>query len=253
MKKGAIWGAAGYLLLCISACDKGVPTVPGNALNKYQQVETTAGLAVCSSKAAYFIGETETFTASLVKPDGGTVAVTGGTWSSDTPAIATVNDAGMVSVVGQGWANISCTYEGQTGTRQIWGRVDCRGAWSGTYSIEGCQSTGDFLASGFCGTQGGSGLPVELVLTEEGERLAGTITLGGLSTPFVAKPLLDGSLEMEGRVISPPYAIDVAMGCSWVEERPEFCMMLYYTRDTWAGRAWLSCRVSLSKTGVKAL
>ena len=250
MKKGTIWGVAGCLLLGLWGCDNSLPTGPGSVFNKTSQpVEIASKLAVRSSKAAYFIGETETFMASLAKPDGSTEAVTGGTWRSDTPAVATVNDAGLVTVVGQGWANISCTYAGETGTRQIWGRVDCRGAWSGTYSIESCQPTGDFLASGFCGTHGGSGLPIDFVLTEDGQRLVGTITLGSLSTPFVAKPLLDGSLEMEGQVFSPPFEVNVAMGCSWVEEKPEFCMMLYYTGGGLTGRAMLQCRVTLNKTG----
>lgn len=248
MRKGLIWGVMGCLLLCLSACDKGGPTLPSNALNP--SAANTGVIAVHSSKLKYFIGETETFTASLSG-----VPVATGTWSSDTPRVATVNDAGMVTVVGQGWANISCTYAGQTGTRQIWGRVDCRGAWSGTYSIQRCELWGDFPDAGFCRTHGGSGLPVSLALTEEGDlsvwdSLHGTITLGDLSTPVVAKPLLDGSLEMEGEVFSAPYTINVAIGAEYTPSGPRFCMMLYYLYpgERSSGQAMLTCDISLTKT-----
>lgn len=246
MRKGLIWGIAGCLLLGLSVCDKGGPTLPSNA--RYPSAANTGVIAVHSSRPAYFIGETETFTASLSG-----VPVVTGTWSSDTPRVATVNDAGVVTIVGQGWANISCTYNGLTGSRQIWGRVDCRGAWSGTYSIQRCELWGDFSDAGFCGSHGGSGLPIGLVLTKEGiswESLHGTITLGDLSTPVVAKPLLDGSLEMEGEISSEPYSLNVTLGCEWTPSGPKFGMMLYYfypgTRSS--GQAMLTCDVSLTKT-----
>jgi hypothetical protein len=249
MKKISMWAAAGCLLFCLSTCDSSGPTTPASPV---KPAGTVQAIAVTSSKAAYFIGETETFTATLRSPDGGTTAVTGGTWRSDTPEVATVNDAGMVTIVGQGWANISCAYGGQTDSKQIWGRVDCRGVWTGTYSIEDCQCWEGFLASRFCETHGGSGLPVGLVLTEQGKSLQGTITLGSLSTPVVAKPEMDGSLEMEGQVVSAPYMVDVAMGCHTTKGGGiEFSMKLYYTGGGLSGRAMLSCRVSLDRTGAR--
>lgn len=213
------------------------------------------GLTVTSSKGAFFVGETETFTAVLTAPDGSAAAITGGTWSSDTPGVATVNDAGLVTIVGQGFVNISCTYKGSTGSKQVWGMVDCRGSWSGTYSVRSCEIWKEFPDPRFCETHGGSGLPIELVLTQEGElgqygALRGTIKLGGLSTPFVAKPLLDGSLEMGGEVFSDPYTIGVGFGCGWTPAGPEFGMMLYYyIGDYRSGMAMLRCDVSLVRTG----
>jgi hypothetical protein len=257
MKKSVMAGIVGCLLLGLSTCGRGGPTgpaVPTSAVNDQQAgpAGAAAGIEVSSLKGAYFIGETETFTASLTGPDGSPVVLTGGTWTSDTPEVATVNEDGLVTIVGQGWAGICWTLNGQTGAKQVWGRVDCRGAWSGTYSIVNCQAWGDFLGARFCETHGGSELPVALVLTKEGDAwdsLRGTITLGGLSTPFIAKPLLDGSLEMEGQVFSDPYKVDVAIGSSYSAEGPKFCMYLYYTGGGLGGRAQLECRISLSKTG----
>lgn len=251
MKNKGMWGAVGCVLLCLSTCDSGGPTMPLNSVNPAAaRPEVIAGgLVVTSSRAAYFVGETETFVASL-KSGGGTVPITDGTWATDTPTVATVNDAGLVTIVGEGWANISCTRGGLTGSKQVWGRVDCRGAWSGTYSIRRCELWKDFPDPRFCETHGGSGLPIDLVLAQEGEVLRGTITLGDLSTPFVAKPLLDGSLEMEGEVYSAPYVINVAVGCEWTQSGPSFCMMLYYYKgDRFSGQAMLTCDISLSKTG----
>lgn len=255
MKNGVIGIIAGSLALCFSTCDRSGPTMPSSPVRTALQADgqrgPTAGeLTVTSSRAAYFVGESETFTAVLTVPDGGPEAVTGGTWSSDTPGVATVNEAGRVTVVGEGWANIICAYGGHTASKGIWGRVDCRGVWSGTYSVRGCEIWKDFPDPQFCETHGGSGLPMEFALTQEGETLRGTIKLGALSTPFVAKPLLDGSLEMSGEVFSDPYTVEVAVGCEWTPAGPEFGMMLYYYRgDHLSGMAKLTCDVALVKTG----
>jgi hypothetical protein len=253
MNKRVTLGAVGCLLFCLSACDRADPTIPFKPVNPVKQAKeqpgvTAPGIVVTSSRRSYFIGSMDTFTASMKRSDGSTILITGGNWASDTPGVAMVNEAGSVTIVGQGWANISCAYGGMIGSKQVWGRVDCRGTWSGTYGIEKCQAWEDFLAARFCETHGGSGLNVGLVLAEEGETLRGTITLENLSTPFVAKPLLDGSLEMEGRVFSDPYEIDVAIGCDWTGSEPIFCMMLYYTAGGLSGRAMLTCSISLTKT-----
>ena len=250
MKKEVILGIVGCLF-CLSTCDRSGPTTPLNPVNTVQQAAdqtdaTAAGIVVTSSRMAYFIGSTDSFTASLKGTDGNSIQITGGSWASDTPGVATVNASGLVTIVGQGWANISCAHNGMIGSKQIWGRVDCRGTGSGTYSIEKCQAWEDFLATRFCETHVGPGLPVGLALAEEGEILRGTITLGTFSTPFEAKPLLDGSLEMEGHVFSDPYEIDVAIGCDWAGSGPIFGMMLYYTRTGMSGRAMLTCSISLT-------
>lgn len=249
MKKQEIWGVIGCLLLCLPACDRVGPTSPFNSANSIVGTPNQASsLSVNSSKGAYFIGETETFAATLTT-DGQAAPAAGVSWASDTPNVATVNGSGLVTIVGEGWANISCASQGLTGVKQIWGRVDCRGAWSGTYTVRRCEIQGDFPDQ-FCETHGGSGLPIDLVLTEEGEVLRGTVTWNGFSTPFVAKPLLDGSLEMESEVFSAPYTINIAAGCHWDGSEPKFGMMLYYyVGDSHANRAMLYCDMTLSKTG----
>jgi hypothetical protein len=254
MKKWVMGGVVGCLLLGLSTCDRSGPTMPRNLAQPVNQADgqsgvTAGGILVASSRVAYFVGETETFAASQ-ESGGGTIPITDGTWATDTPGVATVNDAGLVTIVGQGFANITCTRGSMTGSKQIWGRVDCRGAWSGTYSIQRCELWGDFPDPKFCETHGGSGLPIGLVLTQEGEVLQGTIKLGGISIPFVAKPLLDGALEMEGEFFSDPYVINFAVGCDWTPSGPSFCMMLYYYKgDRGSGQAMLTCDISLSKTG----
>jgi hypothetical protein len=150
----------------------------------------------------------------------------------------------------QGFANISCTQGGLRGSKTIWGRVDLRGTWSGTYSIQRCELWGEFPDSKFCETHGGSGLPIELVLTQEDEARRGTIKLGDLSMPFVAKPELDGTLEMESEVLTDPYVTNVAIGCTLQGSEPRFRMMLYYYRgNRGSGQAMLTCDISLCKTG----
>jgi hypothetical protein len=254
MKKMQIWGAVGCLLLGLSTCNRGGPTMPispaqsGHQANGQPDI-TAGGILVTSSRTAYFIGDTETFAASLVS-GAGTVRITDGTWATDTPTVATVNEAGLVTIVGQGFANISCTQGGLRGSKTIWGRVDLRGTWSGTYSIQRCELWGEFPDSKFCETHGGSGLPIELVLTQEDEARRGTIKLGDLSMPFVAKPELDGTLEMESEVLTDPYVTNVAIGCTLQGSEPRFRMMLYYYRgNRGSGQAMLTCDISLCKTG----
>jgi hypothetical protein len=248
MKKWLSLGAAGCLLVCLSDCGKGAPTAPSYPLSP---TVTAMGITVNSSGGSLFIGETEAFTATMTGPDGSPVAVAGGTWSSDTPSVATVNDAGLVTIVGQGWANISCALGGLLGSKQIWGRVDCRGTWSGTYNVRDCRLWQSFPDRLFCATHGGSGLPIELAVTQEGETLRGTLKWGGFSRPFIAMPELDGSVEMEGEVFSDPYWINIAVGCSWEGSAPKFCMMLYYrTSPDAPGQAMLYCDIFISKTGV---
>ena len=247
MKKWVMGGVVGCLLLGLSTCDRTGPTIPRYLANPSDA--QAQSIVVTSSRGSYFVGETEAFAASLTT-DGGTIPITDGRWETDTPGVATVNEAGLVTIVGQGFANIICTHGGLKGSKQVWGRVDCRGAWSGTYSIRRCELWGDFPDDRFCETHGGSGLPIGLVITQEGEVLQGTIRLGDLSTPFLAKPLLDGALEMESEILSVPYTINVAVGCDWTPSGPKFCMMLYYYRGTsMSGQAMLTCDISLSKTG----
>lgn len=253
MRKSMIAGLVACLLLGLSACGKSGPTAPAAVSSvKDPQAAPAAEIEVCSSRSGYFIGESETFTARLKGSNGSPGPMTGGIWRSDDTGVATVNEAGLVTVLGQGWANISFTWNGLTGAKSIWGRVDIRGSWSGTYDIVTCLAWDDFLDSGFCETQKGSGLPVTLVLAGEGDTwdsLRGTITLGDRSTPFIALPLLDGSLEMEGQVVSAPYMVNVAVGCTLTPQGPKFNMYLYYTQNGLEGRAQVECRMSLSKTG----
>ncbi len=253
MKNIAIWGLAGCLLLCLPACDRVGPTSPlssAHSIAETADADQASSLTVTSSRGAYFIGETEAFAASLTI-DGQPAPVAGASWTTDTPNVATVSEAGLVTIVGEGFANISCASHGLTGSKQIWGRVDCRGAWSGTYTIRRCELRNIVSDSGFSETHGGSGLPIDLVLTQEGEVLQGTVRWNGFSSPFVAKPLLDGSLEMEGEVFSDPFTINIAIGCHWDGSEPKFDMMLYYYTGTnhLGGQAMLYCDLSLSKTG----
>ncbi|MCK7460897.1 MAG: Ig-like domain-containing protein [Sphingobacterium sp.] len=81
------------------------------------------------------------------------------TWATDAPgSVATVNEAGLVTIVGQGWANITCTHGSLTGSKQIWGRWTAGASWSGTHTASGAAELwGDFRDSKFCETHGGVG------------------------------------------------------------------------------------------------
>jgi hypothetical protein len=246
MTKWISFGVVLSLLFFFSACNKSGPTTPG-------LIEAKT-ISVISARKTYCVGQTDTFTATVKMPDGSTIWITDGTWSSDTQNIATVDNAGLVTIVGEGWANITCAYGGKTGSKQIRGVGDYHGTWKGTYSIDGCNSSSDFSAAGFCDSHKGSGCPIDLVLTQDGDVLQGTIDLGSLSTTVVASLELDGSLTLEGQINSDPYVIDIAIPCQWTESGQIFGPMIQaYTARGMTGSARLICNItSLKRTGGKA-
>ncbi len=71
---------------------------------------TLVSIAVTPAALSIAPGTGEQFTATGTYTDGSTQNLTGmATWSSDTPATATVNNAGLATSVAQGTANISAT------------------------------------------------------------------------------------------------------------------------------------------------
>ena len=168
-------------------------------------------IAVTSSSAMLYIGVTETFTATATMSDGTSKAITSGVWSTDQANIATVNSTGLVTIGGSGTVNIVMTYEGKQGSKAIRGLPNYQGSWSGSYTIASCSATGDFLAAEFCNTfTVGMVLPVNLVLTQDQDRVTGRFYMGQLSADATGPVATDGQLLLTGKITSDPFTIDVA-------------------------------------------
>src|SRR5262245_28768234 len=114
-----------------AACggDGGTPAAP---------TPMVQSVTVASSSDLIFIGASETFTATAAMSSGGTQSVTGGTWGTDSPSVASVDSTGRVTGVGSGMATIFVDFQGRRGTKLIRGLPNYQGAWSGSYAITGC-------------------------------------------------------------------------------------------------------------------
>ena len=85
-------------------------------------LETPLSITIAPSSAQKNIGETQQFTATANYTGGGTLDVTNNpltTWSSTSPAIATVTTLGLATGVSAGTTNITATYGGVSGSGQL--------------------------------------------------------------------------------------------------------------------------------------
>lgn len=78
-----------------------------------------ASVTVSLASSALTIGQTTQATASIKDASGNALTGRAVTWSSDVPAIATVNASGVVNAVSPGSANITATSESHTGSAPI--------------------------------------------------------------------------------------------------------------------------------------
>ena len=158
-------------------------------------------IAVTSTTAILYIGASETFTATATMSDGSSRAITSGVWSTDNPVVASVNSAGLVTIVGSGTVNVSVTFGGKTGSKSIRGLPNYQGTWTGTYRIDSCSATGDFYLADFCSyLPTGTVLNTDLVLTQNQDQVTGRFYLGTLSADGIGPVAMNGQLTLTGKV-----------------------------------------------------
>ena len=103
-------------------------------------------VAPATPNQTIFIGQTAQFTATSTLSDGQT-EMRAGTWGSDNPAVATVDQNGLVTAVAAGEATIfvDVNPRGQVLIRVF---PNFGGTWAGNEVITGCQDSGVFV--GLC-------------------------------------------------------------------------------------------------------
>jgi hypothetical protein len=128
------------------------------------------------------------------------------TWGGDAPSVATVDAAtGRVTGIATGRVTIWADSAGGRTTRLLRVLPSYNGNWSGSYTITGCQSTGQWAtAVGFCGTFfQGQVLSMNFLITQSRDAVTGTFALGSLvgtlSSGVVNE---DGSLPLTGTINS---------------------------------------------------
>ena len=171
------------LLLATAACggdDSNSPTAP-----------SVAGPVMNGTTDMVYIGQRITFTASG----------TGLTWGGDNPAVATVDAAtGAVTGIGTGRVTIwAQNADGRT-TRLLRGLPSYNGSWSGSYSLTGCQSSGDWASNPFCvGFDEGQIMTIGFEITQSRDQVIGNVSLGTIQGPLSSSVVNeDGSLPLTG-------------------------------------------------------
>jgi hypothetical protein len=143
-----------------------------------------------------YIGQTVQFNAT----GGGTIR-----WGGDAPQVATVDQTtGRVTGVGTGRVTIWAENEGGRTTRLLRGLPSYAGTWRGNYTLQDCQSIGNFATGGFCGTFfKGQSLNTQYQLSQTDDRVTGTFALGDLNGTFNASTVAEnGQLPMTGSLSS---------------------------------------------------
>jgi hypothetical protein len=184
------------VLVLLAACGKGnsSPTSPSNSSSTSSVTLNVAGIVK--------VGESQQASATANLASGETRAVTTG-FKSDTPTVATATDTGMVTGVSNGTANIFVVYGGQQGLRQVRVVPDYQGTWTGQYQVTACTSDGIVRDAGVCvsALTIGTTLPISAILTQSGDQVVGTFSLGSLATSQITVPVRsDGSVAASGDV-----------------------------------------------------
>jgi len=166
-------------------------------------------ITVTSANSMVYVGVTEQFTATANMSDGTIKAITTGTWSSTNQTVATVNTAGLASIVGSGTTNITMTYSGKSGSKSIRGLPNYQGTWTGNYRVDSCTSTGDWATFDFCSyLPNGTIAETNLILTQTQDSVSGTFFLGTLSSTGTGPVATDGQLTFLGKITEGTTSID---------------------------------------------
>jgi hypothetical protein len=178
------------VIVLLAACGKGnsSPTSPTGSSSASSVTLNVAGIVK--------VGESQQATATATLASGETRAVTTG-FKSDTPTVATATDTGMVTGISNGTANVFVVYGGQQGLTQVRVLPDYQGTWAGQYQVSACTSDGIVRDAGVCvsALTIGTTLPISAILTQSGDQVSGTFSLGTLATSQITVPIRsDGSV-----------------------------------------------------------
>jgi hypothetical protein len=154
---------------------------------------TTSSVAVTLTSPLR-IGESAQAAATATMSNGQTQPVTSG-WQSDIPTVARVSDAGQVTGVANGRANIYVISGGQQGTLGIRVVPDYLGRWSGRLLVTTCTQSGAWAEINFCGDfPAGSSDPFGLSVNQTGESINARPNYGDAVFPSAASSIQpDGS------------------------------------------------------------
>lgn len=191
-------GCLVLLVIVASACHgSDTLTLPANV-----------AIIVSSPNTNVLFGSTEQMTATA--SDGR--VLTGGTWGSDTPSVATITTTGLVTPVGAGLTNIFFVASDKQGTKQIRGLPSLNGTFAGNYIVTSCTQSGQVGDANLCGVfPVGSVGPYTFNFTQSVDAVSGRFFLAAIRFDNISGTIgLGGNLSFSARAeTAPPTVIDV--------------------------------------------
>jgi hypothetical protein len=130
--------------VCVSCGSSPAPTAPTTP------TPTPSATSVTLTVNAPAVGSTVQATATATLSNGTTVPITSG-FGGDASGVATVSGSGAITGVASGPVTVWADYQGVRGSKLLHVLPNYAGTFSGSYSVDGCQSNGDFSSFGFCG------------------------------------------------------------------------------------------------------
>jgi hypothetical protein len=179
------------------------------------------------------VGQTTQATGTATLSSGQTQAVTSG-WQSDVPSVATVTDAGLVTGVANGRANVYVVSGGQQGLAQVRVVPDFQGRWNGRLVVTSCTHTGLWATAGnFCGEfPAGFSSSFGLSVTQSGELLSAVANYGSAVFPSTSSSIQpDGSSSFTVTLLVPETPI--AVETHWVISAPRAGELTGTVTEVW--------------------
>ncbi len=173
-------------LVAIGGCDSG-PTSPTP-----QPSSAAVSISIGPATDLLKIKSAESFSATTTSSSG-TQKVASASWTSDNPAVASVDSAGKVTGNASGRATITAQAEALRATVNLRVVPDYQGRWEGVTRLTGCTAEGDW--DGACADVVGSGLAMTLSLTQARDAIAGAVDFDG------ARGSVSTSVQVDGRLV----------------------------------------------------
>jgi hypothetical protein len=145
------------------------------------------------------VGDDQVYTATVNWSDGSQTTETA-TWTSDNSSVATIDGTGKAHGVNSGEASLVAATTHGTGVLKIRVVPNYQGTWTGDYTVRGCTANGSFSGGGWCDRGGfavNSIFPIKLALTQNADKVTGTINIGQIATTVDATTsvAIDGGLN----------------------------------------------------------
>jgi len=184
-------------LSLVVACLVATGGCNGGRTNPTQLPSSSAGASISIAPATDLlkIKSSETFSATTISASGAQKAAAAA-WTSDSPAIASVDAGGKVTGNASGRATITAQVEGLTGTLNLRVIPDYHGRWEGMTRVTACTVEGDW--NGACADVVGSSLAMTLAVTQDRDAISGDVDFDGARGPISTSVQVDGRLVTSG-------------------------------------------------------